>query len=170
MGFPALCHRITGSPYVSAVLKIAPRAVLLFLHWCPRTMKTLALLLAALVLSAVAFPDGGNEHHFRVPPASSLAIPAKPDRALVWGDVNILHTTDVHGWLLGHQKLSPPEPNYRCVLSGDSCSSLRLYLTQRNPRRLCIVCKADEYDRRGKLYERNHQMRCADTFPSLIGP
>ncbi|PIL33613.1 hypothetical protein GSI_04236 [Ganoderma sinense ZZ0214-1] len=36
-------------------------------------------------------------------------------RPLVWGDVNIIHTTDSHGWLLGHQKTSFPEPNY----SGD---------------------------------------------------
>ncbi|KAF8260660.1 Metallo-dependent phosphatase-like protein, partial [Lactarius quietus] len=36
-------------------------------------------------------------------------------RPLVWGDVNIIHTTDTHGWLLGHQKPSFPEPNY----SGD---------------------------------------------------
>ncbi|KAL4249233.1 Calcineurin-like phosphoesterase domain-containing protein [Abortiporus biennis] len=34
---------------------------------------------------------------------------------LEWGDVNIIHTTDTHGWLLGHQKTSFPEPNY----SGD---------------------------------------------------
>ncbi len=31
------------------------------------------------------------------------------------GDLNILHTTDIHGWFQGHRKLSPPEPSY----SGD---------------------------------------------------
>ena len=36
-----------------------------------------------------------------------------PSRPLEWGDINILHTTDTHGWLLGHQKSSFPEPNYR---------------------------------------------------------
>ncbi|KAG8899457.1 hypothetical protein FRB99_006702 [Tulasnella sp. 403] len=36
---------------------------------------------------------------------------ASPDRPLVWGDVNIIHTSDSHGWLLGHQKASEPEPN-----------------------------------------------------------
>lgn len=86
-------------------------------------MKTLAPLLAALVFSAVAFPDGGNEHHFRVPLASPLAIPTKPYRELIWGDLNIIHTTDTHGWLLGHNKSSPPESNYRCVLSRDPYSS-----------------------------------------------
>lgn len=38
-----------------------------------------------------------------------------PYRPLVWGDFNVIHTTDTHGWLLGHQKESFPEPDY----SGD---------------------------------------------------
>ena len=38
-----------------------------------------------------------------------------PTRPLEWGEVNIIHTTDTHGWLLGHQKNSFPEPNYRYV-------------------------------------------------------
>ncbi|KAG2341816.1 hypothetical protein BDR05DRAFT_887397 [Suillus weaverae] len=38
-----------------------------------------------------------------------------PYRPLVWGDLNVIHTTDTHGWLLGHQKLSWAEPYY----SGD---------------------------------------------------
>ncbi|KAG1742505.1 Metallo-dependent phosphatase-like protein [Suillus lakei] len=38
-----------------------------------------------------------------------------PYRPLVWGDFNVIHTTDTHGWLLGHQKVSFPEPDY----SGD---------------------------------------------------
>ncbi|KAG1808450.1 Metallo-dependent phosphatase-like protein [Suillus subaureus] len=38
-----------------------------------------------------------------------------PHRPLIWGDLNIIHTTDTHGWLLGHQKLSWAEPYY----SGD---------------------------------------------------
>ncbi|GAC99353.1 phosphoprotein phosphatase [Pseudozyma hubeiensis SY62] len=36
-------------------------------------------------------------------------------RELEWGDLNILHSTDIHGWFAAHRKLSPPEPNY----SGD---------------------------------------------------
>ncbi|SPO21212.1 uncharacterized protein UTRI_00689 [Ustilago trichophora] len=36
-------------------------------------------------------------------------------RELDLGDLNVLHTTDVHGWFQGHRKLSPPEPSY----SGD---------------------------------------------------
>ncbi|KAI0741024.1 Metallo-dependent phosphatase-like protein [Earliella scabrosa] len=53
-----------------------------------------------------------HEHGRRAFPQTHLAPPTRP---LVWGDVNIIHTTDSHGWLLGHQKASFPEPNY----SGD---------------------------------------------------
>ncbi|KAF8963639.1 Metallo-dependent phosphatase-like protein [Flammula alnicola] len=53
-----------------------------------------------------------HDHSRRAIPSVPLAPPTRP---LVWGDVNIIHTTDSHGWLLGHQKTSFPEPNY----SGD---------------------------------------------------
>ena len=36
-------------------------------------------------------------------------------RPLEWGQLQVLHTTDIHGWYQGHTKSSPPEPNY----SGD---------------------------------------------------
>ncbi|KAH9018387.1 Metallo-dependent phosphatase-like protein [Lactarius pseudohatsudake] len=84
-------------------------------------MKALAPLLVSLVLSAVARQDGVNEDRFQVPLASPLAVQAQPYRELVWGDVNIIHTTDIHGWLLGHQKCQPPEPNYKGTL-GDLAS------------------------------------------------
>ncbi|KAG9087391.1 hypothetical protein FRC06_002568 [Ceratobasidium sp. 370] len=42
----------------------------------------------------------------------STAWPTVP---LQWGDFNVLHTTDTHGWLMGHLHASQPEPNY----SGD---------------------------------------------------
>lgn len=45
----------------------------------------------------------------------STSPSAFPSAPLLWGDVNIISTTDTHGWLLGHQKSSDPEPNY----SGD---------------------------------------------------
>ena len=84
-----------------------------------RPMKNaLAALAAVLSLGygpVVACPDG--EHHqqtrFQAPP-TALTPPPRP---LVWGELNIIHTTDTHGWLLGHQKSSPPEPNYRFALS-----------------------------------------------------
>ncbi|KAG9051650.1 hypothetical protein FS837_000037 [Tulasnella sp. UAMH 9824] len=48
-------------------------------------------------------------------PQAALSPPipliAPPSRPLEWGDVNFIHTTDTHGWLLGHQKVSEPEPN-----------------------------------------------------------
>jgi len=77
----------------------------------------IALLFGGLVLSTgpvLACPDGEHAHGHvrRAKPPVPLTPPSRP---LVWGDVNIIHTTDTHGWLLGHQQTSFPEPNYRCV-------------------------------------------------------
>ena len=78
----------------------------------------LVLLGGALALSTglvAACPDshGGYATHEHVRRAEPSAPLTPPSRELVWGDVNIIHTTDSHGWLLGHQKASFPEPNYR---------------------------------------------------------
>jgi 2',3'-cyclic-nucleotide 2'-phosphodiesterase (5'-nucleotidase family) len=79
-----------------------------------RVLTALALL--ALTNSAVAC---GNDHaHAHDPPTRRGYPPvpvAPPARPLQWGDINVIHTTDSHGWLLGHTKSSFPEPNY----SGD---------------------------------------------------
>lgn len=56
----------------------------------------------------------GRRHSTRAAPPQAQTI-TLPTRPLQWGDVNIIHTTDSHGWLLGHQKTSFPEPNYRCI-------------------------------------------------------
>ncbi|CAL1711447.1 unnamed protein product [Somion occarium] len=56
--------------------------------------------------------DHSHSHSKRAFPSTTLTAPT---RQLDWGDLNIIHTTDSHGWLLGHQKHSSPEPNY----SGD---------------------------------------------------
>ncbi|KAI6041598.1 Metallo-dependent phosphatase-like protein [Pisolithus marmoratus] len=72
----------------------------------------------ALVSLAVACDDhhsharGAHTTKKREYPQFPLTPPYRP---LVWGDFNVIHTTDTHGWLLGHQKSSWPEPNY----SGD---------------------------------------------------
>ncbi|KAH8995902.1 Metallo-dependent phosphatase-like protein [Lactarius akahatsu] len=70
----------------------------------------LGVALAFSVGSTGACPEGDHthEHARRAPPQAPLTRPSRP---LVWGDVNIIHTTDSHGWLLGHQKPSFPEPN-----------------------------------------------------------
>ncbi|KAL0946122.1 hypothetical protein HGRIS_012387 [Hohenbuehelia grisea] len=74
-------------------------------------------LLALTIFSALVTVHGcgdhdGHVHSKRAAPYVALSPPSRP---LEWGDINILHTTDTHGWLLGHQKESFPEPNY----SGD---------------------------------------------------
>ncbi|KAJ3528444.1 hypothetical protein NM688_g8000 [Phlebia brevispora] len=73
--------------------------------------------LVALVSGAFACPgEEGHDHSHEIRkrefPSTQLPVPTRP---LQWGDLNIIHTTDSHGWLLGHQKTSFPEPNY----SGD---------------------------------------------------
>jgi len=80
-------------------------------------MKLLALIsLLPFLLGVLACSDEDHDHAHvhtkRANPSSPLTPPTRP---LEWGDINIIHTTDSHGWLLGHQKPSFPEPNY----SGD---------------------------------------------------
>ncbi|KAG6847483.1 hypothetical protein H0H93_007843 [Arthromyces matolae] len=70
-------------------------------------------LISALTLVVFAC-DHGHKHDHSI---RSYAPPwvTPPPNDLVWGDINIIHTTDSHGWLQGHQKSTFPEPNY----SGD---------------------------------------------------
>ncbi|KAJ7055073.1 Metallo-dependent phosphatase-like protein [Mycena amicta] len=60
---------------------------------------------------AVASASGNPQTQtpFSVQSRPKLAAPSRP---LQWGDINVISTTDTHGWLLGHQKESSPEPNY----------------------------------------------------------
>jgi 2',3'-cyclic-nucleotide 2'-phosphodiesterase (5'-nucleotidase family) len=81
------------------------------------TKLSLAALAAAAFHITAACPDGEHAHdgahvHKRAFPQAPLTPPSHP---LEWGDINIIHTTESHGWLLGHQKTSFPEPNYRCA-------------------------------------------------------
>ncbi|THH29550.1 hypothetical protein EUX98_g4639 [Antrodiella citrinella] len=79
-------------------------------------LLTLASLLPFLGSSVLGCDDHAHAHDHahekRAIPSVQLAPPTRP---LDWSDINIIHTTDSHGWLLGHQKTSFPEPNY----SGD---------------------------------------------------
>ena len=93
-------------------------------------MLFLSLLTALLTSVALACPgeeghDHDHSHAKREFPSTKLPPPTRP---LVWGDVNIIHTTDSHGWLLGHQKTSPPEPNYRCAREQIEITTRRLGL------------------------------------------
>uniref|UniRef100_A0A0W0FQK1 Calcineurin-like phosphoesterase domain-containing protein n=1 Tax=Moniliophthora roreri TaxID=221103 RepID=A0A0W0FQK1_MONRR len=73
-----------------------------------------------LAFAVGAYGCGGEKHdHHHGKPKRPLLTP--PTRPLEWGDINFIHTTDSHGWLLGHQKESFPEPNYSADL-GDFAS------------------------------------------------
>ncbi|KAL9712114.1 hypothetical protein Ac2012v2_005191 [Leucoagaricus gongylophorus] len=79
-------------------------------------MRLVIFSLVGLALPALVQGCGCDGHGS--PPKIQLTPPTRP---LVWGDINIIHTTDSHGWLLGHQKTSFPEPNYSADL-GDFTS------------------------------------------------
>lgn len=82
-------------------------------------MLSIGLLTLSLVATvrACGDHDDGHSHALAHVRRAQPAVPvAPPSRPLEWGDLNIIHTTDSHGWLLGHQKETFPEPNYRCVL------------------------------------------------------
>ena len=76
-----------------------------------------------ICLGLVSGCEEGHDHSRRLQTSAPLTPPTRP---LQWGDVNIIHTTDTHGWLLGHQKKSFPEPNYRWVLVWPSGNILLL--------------------------------------------
>ena len=76
---------------------------------------TIILGLLAVVSACPDYEARADDHSTystRAAPFPPLTLPTRP---LQWGDINIIHTTDSHGWLLGHQKTSFPEPNYRCI-------------------------------------------------------
>lgn len=110
-------------------------------------MKLALVLIVAISSTVLACPDDDHEHtHVRRADTSSPITP--PTRPLVWGDLNVIHTTDTHGWLLGHQKSSAPEPNYRYRTSCFSCRcrSYEHHDPQRNIWRLRVVCDTHETD------------------------
>ncbi|KAJ6460770.1 Metallo-dependent phosphatase-like protein [Mycena vitilis] len=69
---------------------------------------TTSLVLAGAFCSARAF-ETGPQWPVHVAERTELTPPSRP---LEWGDINVIATTDTHGWLLGHQHQSFPEPYY----------------------------------------------------------
>ncbi|CDR45765.1 hypothetical protein NBRC10512_002785 [Rhodotorula toruloides] len=55
----------------------------------------------------LTFSRGDNPHTAQQPDAYPPTGSDWPYRPLPWGDVNILSTTDTHGWLLGHLRNEP---------------------------------------------------------------
>lgn len=88
------------------IFKLTPAAILL----------GLALRSTACAGDHLHARDGHAHQHLerREYPQVPLTPPYRP---LVWGDLNVIHTTDTHGWLLGHQKTSWAEPYYRLVFT-----------------------------------------------------
>ncbi|PWZ01397.1 Metallo-dependent phosphatase [Testicularia cyperi] len=71
-------------------------------------------------------------------------------RDLDWGDLNILHTTDIHGWFQGHRKLSPPEPNYSADWGDWASFAFKMKQKAKNEGRdLLLVDTGDLHDGNG---------------------
>ncbi|KAN0061950.1 hypothetical protein ACQY0O_005945 [Thecaphora frezii] len=71
-------------------------------------------------------------------------------RPLEWGDLNILHTTDIHGWYQGHTKLTPPEPNYSADWGDWASFSYKMRQKAHAERRdLLLVDTGDLHDGNG---------------------
>jgi 2',3'-cyclic-nucleotide 2'-phosphodiesterase (5'-nucleotidase family) len=77
-------------------------------------MKFSRSLGAVATFAAYAHACGDDHNHSHAKRAQPESTPSSswPRGPLPWGDVNFLHTTDSHGWLIGHLKSSQPEPNY----------------------------------------------------------
>ncbi|KAH7107878.1 Metallo-dependent phosphatase-like protein [Auriculariales sp. MPI-PUGE-AT-0066] len=73
-----------------------------------------------------------------------------PYSPLPWGDINIVATTDSHGWMLGHTKGSYPEPNYSADV-GDTLSFMHHLKAQALARGvdLLMVDSGDLHDGNG---------------------
>ncbi|KAF7352259.1 Vacuolar protein [Mycena venus] len=70
----------------------------------------LIVLIGTLSASGVRFDE--SQWPIRTPSSWNSQRLSTPSRPLQWGDINVISTTDTHGWLLGHQHESFPEPNY----------------------------------------------------------
>ncbi|TFK84753.1 hypothetical protein K466DRAFT_601739 [Polyporus arcularius HHB13444] len=135
------------------------------MHWLT---PLCALSLAALAARACPGDDHahghGHVHERRAYPQVQLAPPSRP---LEWGDVNIIHTTDSHGWLLGHQKSSFPEPNYSGDL-GDFASFVAhmKQLALEKDVDLLLVDSGDLHDADGQRGARSAGTGLSDGFPA----
>ena len=95
-----------------------------------------ALAIAAWFQIAVACGDDHAHSHVHARSTGAGSVPiTPPSRPLVWSDFNVIHTTDSHGWLLGHQKSSAPEPNY----SGDFGDFASFVTHMKDLARVCLM-------------------------------
>ncbi|ORY25942.1 vacuolar protein [Naematelia encephala] len=114
-------------------------------------------ILALLAASVVTAEQIGN-----------LELPV-PTRQLEWGDVNFLSTSDTHGWLLGHQHATWPEPNY----SGDfgdfvSFSTHLSSIADTKGVDLLLVDAGDHHDGSGLVSSSDSSATRADDIFSML--
>ncbi|KAI6114670.1 Metallo-dependent phosphatase-like protein [Pisolithus croceorrhizus] len=96
-------------------------------------------------------PARGTYSQSRVEKQEYPQVPlTPPHRPIVWGDFNVIHTTDTHGWLLGHQKSSFPEPYFSGDL-GDFASFVThmKYIAKQKGVDLLLIDSGDLHDGTG---------------------
>ncbi|KAI6100585.1 Metallo-dependent phosphatase-like protein [Pisolithus sp. B1] len=96
-------------------------------------------------------PARGTYSQSRVEKQEYPQVPlTPPHRPIVWGDFNVIHTTDTHGWLLGHQKSSFPEPYFSGDL-GDFASFVThmKYIAKQKGVDLVLIDSGDLHDGAG---------------------
>ncbi|KAF9519340.1 hypothetical protein BS47DRAFT_1379355 [Hydnum rufescens UP504] len=110
----------------------------------------LSVISVAAVVLACGDDHSHSHPHAKRSQSDAVQPTSWPSSPLVWGDINFIHTTDSHGWLLGHKKATYPEPNY----SGDfgDFSSFVTHMKKEAERRkvdLLLVDSGDLHDGTG---------------------
>ena len=112
---------------------------LLTMHWTPATLFLTGL-------SAVAFACESCEHperdvvltrNVRRMQPDAVNTTSQPRAPLAWGQLNFMHTTDTHGWLVRFFSCSFSKYfGLTCLLTGGSPERTKLW---RRLGRLCII-------------------------------
>lgn len=141
--FPSLLLLVDNWSIVDATMRNSG------IYWAVKAI------LLCLSMSNIASACPGTDHeHGLAPRSSRYATQPSPGTALLhkltWGDINVIHTTDIHGWYQGHLHSHEPEPNY----SGDwgdfasFVSHMRLQAKQKGVD-LLVVDSGDLHDGAG---------------------
>ncbi|KAK1925880.1 putative vacuolar protein [Papiliotrema laurentii] len=118
-----------------------------------------------LVLSALSLVLARSSRDHRQLP-THIPLPTRP---LEWKDLNFISTSDTHGWLLGHQHATWPEPNY----SGDygsfaSFVSHMRFIAEEKGVDLLVVDAGDHHDGSGLVSSSPESAAQADEIFSQL--
>ncbi|EIW67684.1 hypothetical protein TREMEDRAFT_33515 [Tremella mesenterica DSM 1558] len=95
--------------------------------------------------------------------------PPTPTRPLEWRDVNFLSISDTHGWLLGHQHQTWPEPNYSAGYG--SFASFVIHMREEARRKgvdLLLIDAGDHHDGSGLVSSSPQSAARADEIFAML--